>query len=39
VGLVMLTSHHVVLYTKEKTVVMIPASDVTRLERRQDDTK
>ena len=35
VGLVMLTSHHVVLYTKDKTVVVVPASDVTRLERKK----
>jgi hypothetical protein len=32
VGLVMLTSHHVVLYTKQKTVIVIPSDDVVRLE-------
>jgi hypothetical protein len=31
VGLVMLTSHHVVLYTKDNTVIIIPASEVTKL--------
>ena len=35
VGLVMLTSHHVVLYTKEKTVIVVPAGEVIRLERRK----
>ena len=28
VGLVMLTSHHVVLYTKQKTVIVIPSDEV-----------
>ena len=32
VGLVMLTSHHVVLYSKQKTVIVIPSDDVMRLE-------
>jgi hypothetical protein len=32
VGLVMLTSHHVMLYTKQKTVIVIPSDDVVRLE-------
>jgi hypothetical protein len=32
VGLVMLTSHHVVLYTKQKTVIVIPSDDVMRME-------
>jgi hypothetical protein len=39
VGLVLLTSHHVVLYTKDKTVVIVPAGDVVRLEKRQDEKK
>ena len=33
VGVVMLTSHHVVLYTKDHTVIVVPASDVLKLER------
>jgi hypothetical protein len=33
VGVVMLTSHHVVLYTKDHTVIVVPASDVAKLER------
>jgi hypothetical protein len=39
VGLVLLTSHHVVMYAKDKTVIVVPASDVTRLERRQETKK
>jgi hypothetical protein len=35
VGLVMLTSHHVVLYTKDQTVIIVPASEVTRLEEKE----
>jgi hypothetical protein len=35
VGLVMLTSHHVVLYTKEQTVIIVPAEEVKRLERKK----
>ena len=33
VGLVMLTSHHVVLYTKDQTVIVVPVTDVVKLER------
>jgi hypothetical protein len=39
VGLVLLTSHHVVLYTKDKTVVTVPSGDVTRLEKRKEVVK
>jgi hypothetical protein len=35
VGLVMLTSHHVVLCTKDQTIIVVPAGDVIRLERRK----
>jgi hypothetical protein len=35
VGLVMITSHHVVLYTKEQTVIVVPAGDVTKIERKK----
>ena len=35
VGLVMLTSHHVVLYAKDRTVIVVPTNDVTRLERKK----
>jgi hypothetical protein len=36
VGLVMLTSHHVVLYTKEHTVIVIPSGDVIKLIQKSD---
>jgi hypothetical protein len=35
VGVVMLTSHHVVLYAKDSTVIVVSATDVTKLERRK----
>jgi hypothetical protein len=35
VGVVMLTSHHVVLYTKDQTTIVVPAGDVIRLERKK----
>ena len=32
VGVVMITSHHVVLFTKDKSIILVPAADVVKIE-------